>query len=51
MEYQKIKKFQKIHNKIIQRQLKMKMIKKDIKKDMYLFKKKTKKILIILILI
>ena len=36
--------FQKIYNKIIQRELKMVMIKKYLKKDMYL-KKKDKKLL------
>ena len=42
-------KFRKIHNKIIQRQLQMRMIKKYLKRDIYLLKK-DKKLLIILIL-
>ena len=40
----KLRGFQKIYNKIIQRELKMVMIKKYLKKDMYL-KKKDKKLL------
>ena len=39
-------KFHKIHNKIIQRQLQMSMIKKYLKKDIYL-QKKDKKLLMI----
>ena len=35
-------KFQKIHNKMIQRQLQMRMIKKYLKKDIYLQKKENK---------
>ena len=46
----KSQKFQNIHSKIIQRQLQMRMIKKDIKKEIYI-QKKDKKLLIILILI
>ena len=42
-----LRKFHKIHNKIIQRQLQMKMIKKYLKKDIYL-QKKDKRLLIIL---
>ena len=50
MEYQKkSQKFQQIHN-IIQRQLHMRMIKKYLKKDIYL-QKKDKKLFIILIII
>ena len=40
------KSYQKIHNKIIQKQLQMRMIKKYIKKDIYL-RKKYKKLLMI----
>ena len=46
----KSQEFQKLHNKIIKRQLEMRMIKKYLKKDIYL-RKKDKKILTILILI
>ena len=54
MEYQKaaeatgdlIGKITKIHNKIIQRQLQMRMLRKYLKKDMYL-QKKDKKLLMI----
>ena len=46
MEYQKITKVSKIRNKIIQRQVQMKMIKKYLKKDTY-FLKKERKLLII----
>ena len=46
MEYKKPQKFQKIHNKIIQRQLQMrtinKYLKKYLKKDIYLQKKDRK---------
>ena len=45
MEYQKSQKFQKIHNKIIQRQLQMGMIKKYLNKD--IFPEQRQKILII----
>ena len=37
MEYQKITKVKKIHNKIIQKQLQMRMIKKYLKKDIYIY--------------
>ena len=54
MEYQKITKLQKIQNKVIQRQLQVRMprkyLKKYLKKDIYL-QKKDKKLLIILIII
>ena len=51
MEYKKkSQKFQKIHKKIIQKQLQMRMIKKYLKKDIYL-QKKDLKLLIILIVI
>ena len=50
MEYQKITKLQKIQNKIIQRQLQVRMPRKYLKKDIYL-QKKDKKLLIILIII
>ena len=46
MEYQKIEKFQKIQSKIIKRQLQMRIIKKYLKKDIYL-QKKDRKLLII----
>ena len=36
MEYQNIGKFRKIHNKIIQKNLQMRMIKKCLEKDIYL---------------
>ena len=49
-EYQKIIKFLKIHNKIIQKQLQVRVIKKYLKKDIYL-QKKDKKLLIMLALI
>ena len=47
MKYQKN---QKIHNKIIQKQLQMKIIKEYVKKDIYP-QKKDRKLLIILVLI
>ena len=55
MEYQKKKKihtqkFQKVDNKIIQRRLQIRMIKKQLKKDIY-HQKNNKQLLIILILI
>ena len=34
-----LNKFDKIHNKIVQKQLQINMIKKDLKKDIYLIKK------------
>ena len=46
MEYQKIEKFQKIQSKIIKRQLQMRIIKKYLKKYIYL-QKKDRKLLII----
>ena len=39
MEYKKTQKFQEIHNKITQRQLRMRMINKYLKKDIYFLKK------------
>ena len=54
MEYQRITKVSKIRNKIIQRQIQIRMIKKYLnkylKKDIY-FQKKDKKLLVILLLI
>ena len=54
MEYQRITKVSKIRNKIIQRQIQIRMIKKYLnkylKKDIYL-QKKEKKLLVILLLI
>ena len=46
MNIRKSQKFQKIHDKIIQRKLQKRMIKKCLKKDIYL-QKKDKKLLII----
>ena len=49
MEYQKITKVKKIHNKIIQGQLQIRMIKKYLKKylkkDIYISRRKTKKLI------
>ena len=45
-----LQKFKKTHNEITQKQLQMRMIKKYLKKDIYL-QKKDRKLLIILILI
>ena len=39
---EKSQKFQKIHNKLIQKQIQMRMIKKYLKKDLHLQKKDTK---------
>ena len=44
MEFQKSQRFQKIRSKVIQRKLQMGMIKKYLKKDIYL-QKKDKKII------
>ena len=49
-ECQKWQKFQKINSKIIQKQLQMRMIKKYLRKDIYL-QKKEGELLIILVLI